>query len=236
MRGLDGSPAVRLGDGRGLRALPGRTLGADREDSASAGQIDPAADRRGRAAGPSTIGNLTCRWANWFPDGRTDRVLGERARARGSRSASSRRRRRRQPRADQRRKGCAHRRRRSISPDGRSIVARAARTAAIAIYPAERRRAAPGSRARRRTSVPLRWTADGRALYVARFGERPPGIVDVVDVATGRRTPLEAVRAARPDGHRDQVGPAVIARTESPTSTPTAGCSTTSTSRRDALK
>ena len=51
--------------------------------------------------------------------------------------------------------------------------------------------------------MPLRWTADGRSLYVSRFSARS-GLIDVVEIATGNRTqwkrfqPLDAAGSNRP--------------------------------------
>jgi Tol biopolymer transport system component len=47
--------------------------------------------------------------------------------------------------------------------------------------------------------VPLRWSADGRSLYVRRPGELP-ATVEAVDVATGRRTPWKQFLPSDPAG------------------------------------
>jgi len=149
------------------------------------------------------VGNLTCRWANWFPDGKRI-LLNASEPGRGSRlfvldvaggsprpispegvSISSQ----------------------SVSPDGRSIVARGP-DGRLAIYPAETGEplpvpgVAPGELA-------LRWTPDGRALYVGRQ-TAPPGIIDVVEIATGRRSRWTQFEPPDPSGV-ETVGPAVIA-------------------------
>ncbi len=55
----------------------------------------------------------------------------------------------------------------------------------------------------------MRWTADGRSIYVTRFSE-PPGIVDSVEIATGKRTRFTQFDPPDPTGI-EIVGPPVIA-------------------------
>jgi hypothetical protein len=95
----------------------------------------------------------------------------------------------------------------TVSPDGRSIVARGP-DGRIAIYPVE-----PGSEPRPvpgldPEDVPIRWTADGRSLYVSRLSALP-GIIDVVNIATGIRTKWKQFQPVDPSGV-EQAGPAMI--------------------------
>ena len=72
-----------------------------------------------------------------------------------------------------------------VSPDGRFIVARSP-DGRHAIYPTTtgEPRIVPNMSP---DELPIRWSADGRALFVERRAA-PPGVIDVVDVETGRRT------------------------------------------------
>jgi Tol biopolymer transport system component len=94
-----------------------------------------------------------------------------------------------------------------VSPDGK-LVAAYGPDGKFALYPTEpgEPRPVPGVAAE---DVPLRWTADGRSLYVSRLSA-PPGKIELLDVATGRRTPWREFRPPDPAGIL-QVGPIVVA-------------------------
>ena len=94
----------------------------------------------------------------------------------------------------------------AVSPDGKSLVARGP-DGRLAIYPVEpgEPQPIPGQDS---GSYPLRFTADGRSLYVTRMSA-PPGIIDLVDIATGKRTPWKSFEPPDPSGV-EVVGPAVI--------------------------
>jgi Tol biopolymer transport system component len=94
-----------------------------------------------------------------------------------------------------------------LSPDGKFVAAHGP-DAKLALYPTEpgEPRPVPGVAAE---DVALRWTADGRSIYVFRQSA-PPGKIEVLDVATGRREPWKEFRPPDPAGIL-QVGPAVIA-------------------------
>jgi hypothetical protein len=84
------------------------------------------------------------------------------------------------------------------APDGR-----------ITIYPAEaggEPRPVPGLEPE---DIPIRWTADGRSLYVTRLSALP-GIIHVVDIATGAKTEWKRFQPPDPSGV-EQAGPATIA-------------------------
>jgi Tol biopolymer transport system component len=99
----------------------------------------------------------------------------------------------------------------AVSPDGRTVVARGP-DRRIAIYPIEpgEPRLFPGMEA---DDEPLRWTADGKGVFVYR-PSAPPLRVEIVDAATGRRSLWKQLRPPDPSGV-DQVGPIVIAPDES---------------------
>ncbi|MEX1245889.1 MAG: protein kinase [Thermoanaerobaculia bacterium] len=204
IRKLDGSPAVRIGDGEAYAFSPDGQW-------ALTGKLPerrPLILLPTGAGEPKTlpIGDLTCQWADWFPDGRRI-VVSASEPGRGPRlwvldlSGGK-------PRAitpegvtilSQ-----------AMSPDGRWIVARSP-DGRHALYPTEpgEPRIVPGMA---QDELPVRWTADGRSLFVARRAA-PPGLVEVLDIATGRRTTWKKFQPADSTGV-DQVGPAVIAPDE----------------------
>jgi Tol biopolymer transport system component/predicted Ser/Thr protein kinase len=83
-----------------------------------------------------------------------------------------------------------------VSPDGR-FVAGLASDSRITIYPVDggAPRVIPGAVLGEGI---IRWTADGRGLYVRPFALPTP--IEIVDVATGRRTPWKTVLPADPAG------------------------------------
>ena len=162
-RKLDGSPAVRIGDGEGYGISPdGRWALTTKLPERQPITLLPIG-----AGEPKTvdIGGLICQWANWFPDGRHILIQGTEP-GRGSRlyvqdlSGGK-------PRAISP-EGVTILAQ-AIAPDGRSIVARGP-DGRIAVYPAEpgEPRPLPGVH---QDEIAVRWTADGRSLYVSR---RPP--------------------------------------------------------------
>jgi dipeptidyl aminopeptidase/acylaminoacyl peptidase len=201
VRGLDGSPAVRIADGESYGLSPdGRWALTLKTPERRRIVIVPTG-----AGEPRTLdlGQLTCGWANWFPDGKRA-LLAASEPGRGSRlyvldieGGRSR------PITPEGVVISAQ----SVSPDGRSIFARGP-DGRFAIYPSEpgEPRAIPWLEP---DEIPLRWTADGGSIYVTRFSE-PPGIVDVVDLATGKRSRFTQFDPPDPTGI-EVVGPAVIA-------------------------
>ena len=202
VRKIDGSPAVRLADGESYGFSPdGRFVLTAKLPERRPIVLVPT------GAGESKTldaGNISFAWANWFPDGKRILING------------------REP-------GKAPRLfvldiaggsprpitpegvtilGQAVSPDGKSIAARGP-DGRIAIYPAE-----PGGDPRPLPwldpeETPLRWTADGRSLYVTRFGPLP-GVIDLVDMATGRRTKWKEFQPVDASGV-EQAGPATIA-------------------------
>jgi dipeptidyl aminopeptidase/acylaminoacyl peptidase/predicted Ser/Thr protein kinase len=201
VRKLDGSPAVRLADGEGYGFSPdGRWALTAKLPERRPIMLVPTG-----AGEPKTldIGNLAFGWGNWFPDGRRI-LIGANEPGRGPRlfvqdlSGGK-------PRPISA-EGVSITMQ-AISPDGRSIVARGP-DGRIAIYPSEaggEPRPVPGIDPE---DMPLRWTADGRSLYVTRFSALP-GIINIVDIATGRRTPWKKFQPLDPSGV-EQAGPAMI--------------------------
>ncbi|HEY1252371.1 MAG TPA: protein kinase [Thermoanaerobaculia bacterium] len=204
VRKFDGSPAVRLGDGEGYGFSPdGKWVVTVRIPERHAIVLVPIG-----AGEPKTIemGNLTCQWAAWFPDDRRILVNGNEP-GHGSRLyvqdiAGGKPR----PISPE---GVTVVGGNGISPDGRSIVGRGP-DGRMTIYPAE-----PGAAEARPVpglnpdELPIRWTADGRSIYVTHLSALP-GIITVVDVATGGRKEWKRFEPPDPSGV-EQAGPAVIA-------------------------
>ncbi len=200
IRKLDGSPAVRIGEGEGYGISPdGKWALTVKLPDRRPIMLLPTGPGEARTV---DIGNLVCAWANWFPDGRR-LVLAASEPGHGQRLyiqeiAGG------QPRAiSPERVGLAAQ---AISPDGRSIVARSP-DGRLAVYPAEmgEPRVIPGLE---RGDQPVGWTADSRSIFVMRLSG-VPGVVHVVDVATGKRTPWKEFLPPDPTGV-EQVGPAII--------------------------
>lgn len=203
-RKLDGSPAIRIGDGEGYGISPdGKWAVTVKLPDRRPITLLPTGAGEARTV---DIGNLSCAWANWFPDGRR-LLLNANEPGKGKRlwildlSGGK-------PRAISP-EGVGFTGQ-SISPDGRSIVARGP-DGRLAVYPAEpgEPRVIPGVQ---QGESNVGWTADGRSVFIMRlFGV--PGVVQVVDVATGERRPWKEFIPPDPTGI-EQVGPAVITSDE----------------------
>jgi len=202
LRATDGSPPVRLGlgsssalspDGRWALAVFGKQGQQDELVllPTGAGEVR----RLGRAG-------ITAQFADWFPDG--ERLLvsgsepghGNRLYVRDLGTSAAR----------------------AVSPDGVSFfwpaLAPDGRWAVAAdaegtprLYPMEggEPRAIPGVTPEDR---PVRWSADGRSIYVAR-GVHARVVVEIVDVASGQRRPWRELRPPDPAGVVS-IGPIVM--------------------------
>jgi Tol biopolymer transport system component len=204
LRKLDGSPAVRLGDGEAYGLSPdGKWAATVKVPERHSVMLMPTG-----AGEPKTLdlGSLTCQWINWFPDGR--RLLlnayepGRPARlfvlslADGKTLPVS-------PEGVTMIGGGQ-----AVSPDGKSVAARGV-DGRLSVFPTE-----PGGEGRsipglEQDEIPVRWTADGRSIYVTRLSALP-GIINLVDLATGRRTEWKRFEPPDPSGV-EMAGPAVIA-------------------------
>ena len=202
LRKLDGSAAVRIGEGGAWGLSPdGRWALTIRRDGQSsqfillptgAGEPKPLAksDIYGQAA-------------TWFPDGRRILISGNEP-GRGSRLFI-------QDIPDGKPRAITPEgvsfRFQVVSPDGKSVVATGT-DGRIAIYPIEpgEPHAVPGMEP---DDIPLRWTADGASVFVYRPSALPLR-VEKVDVKTGRRTLWKELRPPDPSGV-EQVGPIQIA-------------------------
>jgi len=204
LRKLDGSPAVRLGDGEGYGFSPdGKWVVSGKIPERHTVALVPTG-----AGEPKTldIGALSCQWAALFPDGRRILINGIEP-GRGPRlyvqdiSGGKPK-----PISTE---GVTLIGGQGISPDGRSTFARGP-DGRMAVYPTE----SGGGEARPISGLhpdefPIRWTADGKSVYVSHLSALP-GIIDIVDVATGSRKEWKRFEPPDPSGV-EQAGPAVIA-------------------------
>ncbi|HYX21240.1 MAG TPA: WD40 repeat domain-containing serine/threonine protein kinase [Thermoanaerobaculia bacterium] len=201
LRRLDGSPAVRLGEGSayglspdGGWALTVPALASDHLVLLPTGTGEPR---------PMPKTNLRYQWGDWFPDGKRVLVVanepGHGARLWVQELPDGK------PRAISP-EGVSGQFR-GVSPDGKRVAVNGP-DGRITIYPVDagEARVVPGVDA---TDQALRWTADGRSLYVW-HSTAPPGRIDLVDIATGQRTLWKELRPPDPAGVL-QVGPAAIA-------------------------
>jgi hypothetical protein len=147
---------------------------------------------------PGKPGIVEYHWAWWFPDGKRILFLANEANRPPQLfvqdvSAGDPR-----PLAPE---GVTAYRHRPISPDGRFVVALMSGepSGRFVLYPVEGGdpRPIPGLDARDR---PLRWSADGRFLFVRAPGAGLPARVDRVEVSTGRRIPWKLLQPADPAG------------------------------------
>jgi eukaryotic-like serine/threonine-protein kinase len=205
LRKLDGSPAVRIGDGGAWGFSPdGRWVLTTRRD-AQGSQLVLLPTGAGEPK-PLPRTEILGQAATWFPDGRRVLFSGNEP-GHGSRlfvqDISGGKPRPITPEGVGIRFNV-------ISPDGKSVVATGT-DRRIALYPTEpgEPRVVPGTEP---DDIPLRWTADGRSIYVYR-PSAPPLRIEKVDVNTGGRTLWKEIRPPDPSGV-EQVGPAQITTDE----------------------
>jgi hypothetical protein len=86
---------------------------------------------------------------------------------------------------------------RAVTPDGRLAVARAA-DGSLSLFPIEGGvpRPVPGARP---GDLSIRWTLDGRGLYV-HGADSLPARIDLLEVATGKRRPFREITPLEPAG------------------------------------
>jgi hypothetical protein len=205
LRKLDGSPAVRIGEGNAVGFSPdGRSALSIKE--LENGQFTLLPTGAGEPKELAKTG-IACTAATYFPDGRRILISGNEP-GHGSRlfvqdiSGGK-------PRAITP-EGVSFIFASALTPDGKSVVATGP-DRRLAIYPVEpgEPRPLPGQDPE---DVPLRWTPDGSALFVY-HPSAPPLRVETIDVKTGRRALWKELRPPDPSGV-DQVGPILIAPDE----------------------
>jgi dipeptidyl aminopeptidase/acylaminoacyl peptidase/predicted Ser/Thr protein kinase len=194
LRGTDGSPAVRLGEGQSLALSPDGKWALAR---IATGQADDLVLLPTGAGGPRTLPRtgLHVDAALFFPDGRrlllganeaghASRLFVLNLEQGGPKPIS--------PEGVSFLLGWD-----ALAPDGRMAVARAA-DGTLGLYPTDggEPRPVPGVTP---DDVPIRFTANGKGLYLQR-GSGAPAHVDVLDVATGRRRPWKELTPPDPAG------------------------------------
>ena len=177
LRRLDGSPAVRIGEGRSFSISPdGKTVLASREPGVAAFDLIPTGTGETRHL-PKL--DFVLQWAKWFPDGRRIIFAGSEP-GHGARifvmDLEERKPRAITPEGVQ---GP------NVSPDGKLVAALSADHLAT-IYPVEGGDPRPIPDVRR-DDIPIQWSADGRSIYML-IADATPARMDVVDAATGRHT------------------------------------------------
>jgi len=202
LRGTDGSPAVRLGSGQAMGLSPdGKWALA----LVNAGEAEDLVLLPTGAGEPRTLprGSIKYQAGSWLPNGRGV-VLSGHEPGHGSRlyvvdvaTGTSRA-------ASPEGIGIYHWP--GVAPDGRAAVALAA-DGTPTLYPLEGGdpRPVPGAVL---GDVPIRWSADGRSLYLQR-GLGVPARIDVLDVATGARRPSKDVTPPDLVGVT-QIGPILV--------------------------
>jgi Tol biopolymer transport system component len=206
MRHLDGSAAVKLGDGFSFGFSPdGRYTLTAPKPAATQLVLLPTGPGEPKVLAQSSV---TTQAAAIFPDGRRILVTGNEP-GRGVRLyvqdlPDGK------PRAITPEGVSTARTVSPISPDGK-LVAAYGPDGRVALYPTEPGEPRPVPELEREDVV-LRWTADGRSLFVFRQSA-PPGRIELLDLATGKRTPWKEFRPPDPAGIL-QVGPAVISPDE----------------------
>ena len=178
LRGTDGSPALRLGDGIGAALSPDASWALTRSGSPSQFVLVPVKAGQPRPLPPDGFNNLP--YGAFFPDGK--RIAFEAAApGHGSRLYV------------QAIDGGApapvspeglNQGRIFISPDGGRIAALGP-DLKVHLYPANGGTPVDLASSEAGDS-PAGWTADGKSLYVARIGQ--PCRIDAIDVASDRRT------------------------------------------------
>jgi Tol biopolymer transport system component len=192
LRGTDGSPAVRLGDGIAQALSPdGRwALCIITHSSPQQLKILPTGPGQPRIVTHDRINHVS---ASWLPDGRRIVFVGNSPGAGPRLYVQDLEEGPARPISAEGVSIFGN----SVRPDGR-FVAAAGPGRRIALYPLEggTPRPLPGVL---EGESPVRWSPDGRSLFVWRPGELP-AMVTRVEIATGRRTPVREILPADPAG------------------------------------
>jgi Tol biopolymer transport system component/predicted Ser/Thr protein kinase len=203
LRPLDGSPAVKIGEGRSYALSPdGHWALIARQPPSTQLTLLPTGAGEPRQLAKSDV---LCQSAAYFPDGRRILVSGNEP-GHGIRLfvqdlPDGK------PRAISPEGVSTARALNPVSPDGKTIAAFGP-DGRLALYPAEPGEPRPVQGVNPE-DLPLRWTLDGRSIYLWR-PSAPPGHIDLLELQTGRRTAWKEFRPPDPAGVL-QVGPIVVA-------------------------
>ena len=193
LRGTDGSPAVRLGSGHALALSPDGKWALSYVVEAETGKLALLPTGAGEPRKLETSG-IAYDGGVWFPDARRALLWGQEP-GHANRlyvlDLSDGRARPASP------EGVTWATDKAVSPDGRLAVARAA-DGALTLYPMEGGDPRPVTGAAP-DDVPIRWTPDGRALYV-HHASGVPARIEVLDVMTGARRFFRELTPPEPAG------------------------------------
>ncbi|HEY3125025.1 MAG TPA: hypothetical protein VGK70_13320, partial [Thermoanaerobaculia bacterium] len=192
IRKLDGTPAVLLGEGASFHLSPdGQWVLATPQRGTPDLVLLPTGAGQARKL---SLSGIACQWAKFFPDGRRILFVGNEP-GHGARlftvDLSGGKPRGITP------EGVIISQQDPFSPDGKAIVANGP-DRRITIYPTEpgEPRPVPGLSPE---DYAIRWSANGRSVYVFNVLARP-GVVDLVDIQTGKRTPWKEFHPPDPAG------------------------------------
>ena len=192
LRGSDGSPAVRLGEGTGYGLSPDGKWVISRPSSAPPAQfiLLPTGAGKPKALTHDSLNHL---WASWFPDGQRFLFTGNEAGhairlyVQGLSGDAAR------PISPE---GVLSNG--AISPDGQTVAA-VGPDQQCYLYPVAAGggpRLVPGLQP---GEAPAGWDTDGRSLYVFRSGELPAHVYRL-DISTGKRTLWRDLQPSDPAG------------------------------------
>jgi eukaryotic-like serine/threonine-protein kinase len=195
VRPTDGSPAIRLGEGKALRLSPdGKSALALVEGKLVVYPTGPGQ--------PQTIptGDVTPEYAAFFPDGSRIRLNGFQTGHDRRNWIVDRKTRQVRPLTPEGRQ-----RHPVISPDGRSMALTLMKEKKIYVYPVEggAPREIPGTTEEDDAIV---WSEDGSSIYVWHEDEIGPKHIDKVDVSSGRRELWKTIVPADRNGVFDISG------------------------------
>jgi Tol biopolymer transport system component/predicted Ser/Thr protein kinase len=191
MRASDGSPAVRLGEGSGASISDDRKWVASTNADGTTIELFPTGPGQPRLL---PCKGMNCYFPAFFPggsrlaflgveSGRGEKIFVTGSEAMNARAISP--------------EGVAFTTVLAVSPDGQSIAALGV-DAKPAIFPVDGGppRTIPGTEV---LDIPMRWTSDGKAVYVSRAGGQKT-VLSKVDLATGQRSTIHEVSASDPAG------------------------------------
>ncbi len=195
LRRTDGSPAVRLGEGRALSLSPDGKWAISRLTGPTRCLLLPTGPGEARLL---PTGDLECEYASWFPDGRRMLIAGREPGRPFRLFVQDPNGRGRRPLTPE---GVAvnyfgtlavNDFDSAVSPDGTLVAARDAQ-GRFALFPVEEGEPRPVP-AIGPHDVLAGWGADGRSVYVYPRESDLPLKVDSIDLRSGRRRPFKQIR------------------------------------------
>ncbi len=195
LRGTDGSPAVRLGEGRAFGLSPDGRWALTAPLEAEGARLVLLPTGAGQPRDVDAQGLERCQWAGWFPDGKRLLLLGNEPGRPLRMFALDLQGGRPEPITPEGVGTSLE----TVSPDGRSLVAFRLGSGEALLVPlgGGEPRPVPGLA---RGEIALRWSSDGRSLYVAVDGGKLPREVALLELATGKRRPWRTIEPLDPAG------------------------------------